>query len=90
MVKEMANNNRQPNAALVEAKKKARQKFAGKQSPSTNIVMVKDIYHAATSSLNKSHGLTGIIYDKQMADHCCLWDPNYPECPERFTQVLER
>lgn len=88
MVKEMA--NRQPNAALAEAKKKARLKLAGKQSPSTNVIMVKDIYHAATSSLKKIRGLTGLIYDKRMADHCCLWDSNYPECPERFTQVLDR
>lgn len=35
-------------------------------------------------------GETGIIYDKSMAQHCCLWDKNYPECPERFTSVLNR
>jgi hypothetical protein len=25
-----------------------------------------------------------------MTEHKCIWDPNYPECPERFTRVLER
>jgi histone deacetylase 6 len=33
---------------------------------------------------------TGIIYDRCMTEHKCIWDPNYPECPERFTRVLER
>lgn len=25
-----------------------------------------------------------------MAQHCCLWDSSYPECPERFTSVINR
>lgn len=87
MVKEMT--SRGPNAALLEAKKKARQKLAAKQSPLAN-VLIKDIYQAATNSMEKIRGETGLVYDKRMADHCCLWDRNYPECPERFTQVLER
>ncbi len=33
---------------------------------------------------------TGIVYDDSMAEHKCLWDYSYPECPERFTKVLER
>jgi hypothetical protein len=33
---------------------------------------------------------TGIVYDRRMTDHKCIWDPNYPECPARFTRVLER
>lgn len=35
-------------------------------------------------------GETGIIYDDRMADHRCLWDSKFPECPERFTRVVER
>lgn len=35
-------------------------------------------------------GDTGIVYDRSMAEHRCLWDDNYPECPERFTRVMER
>lgn len=35
-------------------------------------------------------GATGIVYDERMVEHKCLWDPNYPENPERFTRVLER
>ncbi|PSN48228.1 Histone deacetylase 10 [Blattella germanica] len=33
---------------------------------------------------------TGLVYDHRMSEHRCLWDSNYPECPERFTRVLER
>lgn len=33
---------------------------------------------------------TGLVYDKSMAEHRCLWDDNYPECPERFTRVFQR
>lgn len=33
---------------------------------------------------------TGIVYDRRMTEHKCIWDLNYPECPERFTRVLER
>lgn len=33
---------------------------------------------------------TGIVYDERMAEHCCLWDKGYPECPERFTRVMDR
>lgn len=35
-------------------------------------------------------GSTGIIFDESMAQHCCLWDQTYPECPERFTSVINR
>lgn len=31
-----------------------------------------------------------MIYDDSMAEHCCLWDQSYPECPERYTEVIER
>ncbi|RWS29799.1 histone deacetylase hda2-like protein [Leptotrombidium deliense] len=33
---------------------------------------------------------TGLVYDERMIDHYCLWDPNYPECPERFSSILSR
>jgi hypothetical protein len=33
---------------------------------------------------------TGIVYDRRMTEHKCIWDLNYPECPERFIRVLER
>ncbi|CAN8008092.1 unnamed protein product [Ixodes pacificus] len=33
---------------------------------------------------------TGLVYDERMAEHLCLWDPEYPECPERLTKSWER
>jgi len=33
---------------------------------------------------------TGLVFDRSMAEHECLWDSKYPECPARFTQVLQR
>lgn len=35
-------------------------------------------------------GETGLVYEKQMVQHLCLWDSNYPECPERFSSILRR
>lgn len=35
-------------------------------------------------------GDTGIIYDESMALHRCLWDESYPECPERYSSVINR
>lgn len=35
-------------------------------------------------------GKTGVIYDGSMAQHLCLWDESYPECPERYTSVINR
>lgn len=40
--------------------------------------------------MNTIRGDTGIIYDESMALHRCLWDQTYPECPERFTSVINR
>jgi len=33
---------------------------------------------------------TGLVFDRSMAEHECIWDPKYPECPARFTRVLQR
>lgn len=41
-------------------------------------------------SIGSVRGETGIIYDDRMADHRCLWDSKFPECPERYTRVIER
>lgn len=39
---------------------------------------------------NRIKNGTGLVYDEKMTEHLCLWDPNYPECPERFTRVIDR
>lgn len=33
---------------------------------------------------------TGLVFDQSMVEHECFWDPDYPECPARFTRVLQR
>lgn len=53
-------------------------------------VQLKDIYSNAMSSMELVRGETGLVYDERFAEHRCLWDEGYPECPERFTRVLER
>lgn len=58
-------------------------------SPQSSTI-IKDPYQVALDSKSIMHKATGIIYDRRMADHCCLWDKNYPECPERFTEVMRR
>lgn len=51
---------------------------------------VDDVYQKAITSYSLTRKDTGVVYDVSMADHKCLWDPHYPECPERFTRVLQR
>lgn len=80
--------NRKPNAALLEAKRKAKELNKGIISSDT--VIIKDIYQSAMDSLKIVRGDTGLVYDNRMSQHRCLWDPKFPECPERFTRVMER
>ncbi|XP_055609867.1 histone deacetylase 6 isoform X2 [Uranotaenia lowii] len=58
--------------------------------PNPGQQQLKDIYGNAMSSIDKVRGATGLVYDERMAQHRCLWDDRYPECPERFTRVLDR
>ncbi|KAG7171304.1 histone deacetylase 6-like [Homarus americanus] len=44
----------------------------------------------AQGSMKIVRGKTGVVYDERMAQHRCLWDQNYPECPERLLHTLER
>jgi hypothetical protein len=53
-------------------------------------VYVFCLFMQACESKNMVRKQTGIVYDRRMTEHKCIWDPNYPECPERFTRVLER
>ncbi|KAL7039894.1 hypothetical protein ACKWTF_000165 [Chironomus riparius] len=75
--------------SLKEAKRNSRQKMLLKGND-TSSTAVKDIYGNALSSINMVRGRSGVIYDESMTQHFCLWDQNYPECPERFTSVINR
>ena len=32
----------------------------------------------------------GVVYDSRMLEHQCIWEPNYPENPERLKCAMER
>lgn len=88
---------RKPNPALAEAKKRGKLKMStepkeGAANPDQNggVVQLKDIYGSAIAATELVRGPTGLVYDEKFAEHRCLWDDGYPECPERFTRVLER
>jgi len=73
-------------------------KFArqGKRRPPFNVMkdekvpVFVDHLQNARDCKAKTRGKTGIVYDERMTEHRCMWDSNYPECPERFTEVLTR
>ncbi|XP_053682261.1 histone deacetylase 6 isoform X1 [Sabethes cyaneus] len=84
---------------LAEAKKRGKLKMStqsgqpgpdGQPVADQNGVQLKDIYGNALGAAELVRGATGLVYDERMAEHQCLWDRGYPECPERFTRVLER
>lgn len=33
---------------------------------------------------------TGVTYHEDMVNHYSLWDPNHPECPQRFAEIIKR
>lgn len=91
---------RKTNTTLAEAKKRGKLKMScqatvgigpdGLLMPDQNNVQLKDIYSNAMSAIDLIRGPTALIYDEKFAEHRCMWDENYPECPERYTRVLER
>ncbi|PNF26149.1 hypothetical protein B7P43_G04459 [Cryptotermes secundus] len=81
------NEKAKPSQAVVAAKKNAKMRQVSKKVPD---IVIKDIYQTAREAKDMVRKQTGIIYDRHMTEHKCIWDPNYPECPERFTRVLER
>ncbi|XP_058974555.1 histone deacetylase 6-like isoform X2 [Musca domestica] len=80
--------NRKPNAALLEAKRKA--KLLKMQQPTQLDGTVKDIFQNAVNAKYMKQRPTGLVYDESMSQHRCLWDDKHPECPERFIRVLDR
>ncbi|XP_012219597.1 histone deacetylase 6 isoform X2 [Linepithema humile] len=80
--------NVRPSAALLAAKRQAAQRQLLEKKSSNNFVM--DIYQRALDTYKMMRKETGLVFDRSMAEHECLWDPNYSECPARFTRVLQR
>ncbi|KAI4493221.1 hypothetical protein M0802_009509 [Mischocyttarus mexicanus] len=84
-----SNVKSKPSAALLAAKQEAAQRKI-LQNKKSNPNVIYDIYQKIIDAYNVVRKETGIIYDRSMVDHKCLWDDNYPECPERLTRILER
>ncbi|GAB0095288.1 histone deacetylase 6 [Sergentomyia squamirostris] len=82
--------SRPQSAALLEAKKRARQKISSGGKRSSDVQTLRDPYQTTMEATKLIRGETGLIYDRQMTQHVCLWDENYPECPARLTSVLDR
>lgn len=80
--------NVRPSAALIAAKHEAAQRVL--QGKKSNNVFVHDIYQKAIDAYNIKRKETGIVFDRSMAEHKCLWDTSYPECPARLTRVVQR
>uniref|UniRef100_A0A182S7G0 Uncharacterized protein n=1 Tax=Anopheles maculatus TaxID=74869 RepID=A0A182S7G0_9DIPT len=76
--------------SIAEAKKQGKLRMSAnggtdeRRSSDFTDVQLKDIFHNAQSVCSVERGPTGILYDERFALHRCLWDSNYPECPERY------
>lgn len=51
---------------------------------------VIDDYEVAETSANQTRGKTGVVFDDYNIQHRCEWDPQHPECPERYLSVINR
>lgn len=79
-------NHSAPSAALLAAKRNMKQRARSDKGSD----LIKDDYDVAQSVKNVVRGKTGIVYDDLMVTHYCLWDSSYPECPERYSSVMNR
>lgn len=73
-------------AALLAAKENMRLKLKKEKENE----FIKDDYAVAQSAIGMISKKTGIVYDEEMLKHYCLWDYKYPECPQRFSAVIQR
>ncbi|XP_014256161.1 histone deacetylase 6 isoform X1 [Cimex lectularius] len=78
-----------PNPNLVAAKKNAQLKM-GNSKKQPIFSFVADIYQVARESKEHVYSGTGLVFDNKMIEHKCLWDENYPECPDRLTSIIHR
>jgi histone deacetylase 6 len=70
------------------AKREVAQRQLLEKKPSNSFV--RDIYQRTIDAYKVVQKDTGLVFDQSMAEHECLWDSNYPECPARLVQVLQR
>lgn len=53
-------------------------------------VAMRDDYENSRSVINSFRKPTAYIYDSSVNEHYCLWDENYPECPDRVKCIYNR
>lgn len=51
---------------------------------------IPDVYEKSSNFGPIVRKQTGLIFDDSMLLHKCQWDPNYPECPERYLSIIQR
>ncbi|KAF2347987.1 Histone deacetylase domain, partial [Trinorchestia longiramus] len=73
----------------LRAKFKKQMSLPGNKDTTDDIPLF-DPMEKSRASLMKRRGETGVVFDMQMAEPHCLWDSEYPECPERYTSVINR
>ncbi|XP_064631890.1 histone deacetylase 6-like isoform X3 [Lineus longissimus] len=74
------------NGSLAEAKKVGRQMRSAKK----NANLVGKFQSLSLDSRQHVPTGTSLAYDEKMAEHCCLWDKQYIENPERLLKTWER
>ncbi|KAF2346385.1 Histone deacetylase domain [Trinorchestia longiramus] len=73
----------------LRAKFKKQMSLPGNKDTTDDIPLF-DPMEKSRANLMKRRGETGVVFDMQMAEPHCLWDSEYPECPERYTSVINR
>lgn len=61
-----------------------------KQNLIYNYSLLCHFFLQARSFIEKIIKKTGIICDDQFSNHLCIWDPNYPENPQRVESIIKR
>ncbi|XP_073992654.1 histone deacetylase 6 isoform X3 [Rhodnius prolixus] len=77
-----------PTPSIIAAKKSAQMRLGHKKQPVFSFA--QDIYQVARDSKDSVRTYTGIVYAEKSTEHRCLWDNNYPECPERVNCIMSR
>lgn len=74
---------------ILAAKQKAMQRK--KEEKKVPDVIIADVYQKSMTAVQELRNKdTGLVFDRSMSEHRCLWDENHPECPDRFNRVLQR
>ncbi|XP_037882167.1 histone deacetylase 6-like [Glossina fuscipes] len=79
---------RKPNAALLEAKRKAKLLKMQQQTQPENVI--EDIFQNALNAKHFIQRPTGLMYYESMPEHSCLWNEKHTEYSKYFIKVMDR